>query len=64
MKLLNHAFTTIENLSEFIETINKSKTIFIQVFCGYFNLLKIQNVIDLLTKKLPLSNIIGSSTAG
>lgn len=64
MKLLNHKFTTIEKLSLFIEKINKNKTIFIQVLCGDLNLIKLQSVLDLLATKLPLSSIIGSSTAG
>lgn len=64
MKLLNHKFTTIEKLSQFIEKLNKNKTIFIQVLCGDFNLHKLQSILDLLTTDLPLSNIIGSSTAG
>ncbi|PCI58399.1 MAG: diguanylate phosphodiesterase [Gammaproteobacteria bacterium] len=64
MKLLNHIFTTIDNLNDFIEQINTDNTIFIQVLCGDFNLIKLQSVLDLLTKTLPLSNIIGSSTAG
>jgi len=64
MKLLNHRFTTIEKLSQFVEKLNKNKTIFIQVLCGDFNLRKLQGILELLTTELPLSNIIGSSTAG
>lgn len=64
MKLLNHRVTTIENLSIFIEKLDKNNQIFIQVFCGDFNLTKLQDVLNLLTEKLPLSNIIGSSSAG
>jgi len=64
MKLLNHRFSTIKKLSLFIEKLNKNNEIFIQVFCGDFNSLKLQSVLDLLTTQLPSSNLIGSSTAG
>jgi len=64
MKLQNHQFSTIEKLSTFIDKINKNKTIFIQVLCGDFNVHKIQEILDLLTTTLPLSHIVGASTAG
>jgi len=64
MKLLNHRVTTIENLSVFIEKFDNNNQTFIQIFCGDFNLTKLQDVLNLLTAKLPLSNIIGSSSAG
>ncbi len=64
MKLLNHRFTTIKKLSLFIDDLNKNNEIFIQVLCGDLNLIKIQGILDHLTTTLPLSSIIGSSTAG
>jgi len=64
MKLLNHTFTNIKKLTYFIEKINKNKTIFIQVLCGNFNINQLQVILELLTKKLPSSQIIGASTAG
>jgi hypothetical protein len=50
MELLNHTFTSIEKLSRFIESINKDKTIFIQVLCGDFNNNQLQEILELLTK--------------
>jgi len=64
MKLLNHKFSTIEKLSLFIDKLDQNNEIFIQVFCGDFDAIKLQGVVDLLTTKLPLSSLIGTSTAG
>jgi len=64
MKLLNHRFSTIKKLSQVINKLDKTKTIFIQVLSGDSNVTQLQEVLNLLTQKLPLSTIIGSSTAG
>ncbi|MDX1810039.1 MAG: EAL domain-containing protein [Sulfurospirillaceae bacterium] len=64
MKLINHKFKTIKKLEDFIDTLDKNKTVFIQMFCGIFDSLTIQDILNLLNEKLPDASIIGTSTSG
>ena len=65
MKLINYSYETLDALERFARTYFKPNDhLFIQLFCGTFEKIKIQEILHFLKKTFPKSVIIGTSTAG
>lgn len=65
MKLINYSYETLEALEHFSRTYFKPNDhLFIQLFCGDTDQLKITKILHFLKKTFPHCVIIGASTAG
>lgn len=65
MKLINYSYETIEALEKFSSAnFSPNNHLFIQLFCGDFDKIKIASILRFLKLKFPQSVIIGTSTAG
>ena len=65
MKLINYSYETLEALEHFARTHFKPNDhLFIQLFCGNVDKLKITEILNFLKQTFPKSVTIGSSTAG
>ena len=65
MKLINYSYETLEALEHFSRTYFKPNDyLFIQLFCGDVDLLKITKILHFLKNTFPKCSIIGASTAG
>lgn len=65
MKLINYSYETLEALEHFVRAYFKPNDhLFIQLFCGNVDKLKITEILHFLKKTFPKCVIIGASTAG
>jgi len=65
VKLINYSYETLEALEHFVRAYFKPNDhLFIQLFCGNVDKLKITEILHFLKKTFPKCVIIGASTAG
>lgn len=65
MNLINYGYETLEALEHFARTyFRPNDHLFIQIFCGNFDQLKITEILHFFKKTFPKSVVIGASTAG
>ncbi|ATB68437.1 putative diguanylate cyclase [Sulfurospirillum diekertiae] len=65
MKSINYKYETLEELEKFSRAnFSPNDHLFIQLFCGDFDKIKIASILHFLKLTFPKSVIVGSSTAG